>query len=383
MRSFIPLFFMLLGAINNVLAQTRNDLIYKIDQTSFATNVDEIGESEITYFLPNDALKQHPQRIAKIQVWKIVFANGDTEEINQPQQSRAPTPVIVVTDKDRIIYKNGSIIEATVTKVGERTVEYRNKGEANPVYEVEIGELNRIEYANGEIEKFAKKLTVKPVKSTDKEGNVNDAKHYAKPSLAKSTLIKKTSNNERDLFAIVLGGEGAYVLGTKEWTDEKRGMGMGLGIGVSASMSVFLSRWLSVTVSGGLLQWEVEYNFRDSLSRDLLMRRNNVIKMVPLNAGLKIYPFKGFYLSPQINYTLYQETGVDYDPSTEVTTKFFGYKGNKLGYRGEIGYERRGKGLRWQIGVYYSTLLIDNLKEFKKIDPITFVGTRLAIGFGL
>ncbi|MFN4144995.1 MAG: hypothetical protein ACK4GN_04160 [Runella sp.] len=396
MRTSLFVCLLLVGHAFGIMAQTRNDLIYKVDQTSFAANVDEIGEAEIMYFLPTDALKQRPQRIAKAQVWKIVFANGDVEELNQPQ-AKAP----VVATNDRIVQKNGTVLEGNVVKVGERTVEYRRVGATSgPVYEIEIAKLNRIEYANGEVEKFVKTLAVKPTSSSSKptaaaKPKSEKAKTAAKPATSKpkkevaqrAPRVKPTRTKapatDREFFSLTAGGDAAYVLGAKEWTDEKRGIGMGIGAGASVSASLHITRWLAITANGGLLQWEIERNFKDSLSSNLLMRRNNVIKMIPINAGLKIYPAKGFYIAPQVSYTLYQETGSDFDPKTETTTEFFGYKGNKLGYRGEIGYEHRGKGFRWQLGVYYSTLLIKDLNEFKKIDPMSFVGARLAIGFGL
>ncbi len=404
MRHFLLYFLLFLGGWATGLAQTRPDLIYRLDQTSLSVFVDEIGENDITYFLPSDNQKKQLQRINKAQVWKVVFSNGDTELFNEPRQVAMPpdTPqkVVTTTSTDRIFLKNKTIVEGSITKVTEKNIEYRRAGAApnSPVYELSRDKIQKIEYENGEIESFAK-ISAKPTEMARTEkGKTNKSKGTSKKPTSKPALTKpkqevvvkkesktpsvKVDKTSKRRFSFTVGPEVAYVIGDKEWVNEQDGIGMGVGVGASASLTAHIKPWLAVTASGGILQWEIERNFKDSVSQNLLLRRNNLIKLIPITAGLKIYPLKGFYISPQATYTIYQEQGIDFDPVTETTTPFLNFKGNKLGYKGEIGYDARLKNLSLQISAYYTTLIIQDLNEFKNVSPLSFVGARIAIGFG-
>nr|WP_295922369.1 hypothetical protein [uncultured Dyadobacter sp.] len=83
-------FLLLLIAAFPANAQKETDLILKLDLTSIAAIVDEIGDKEITYFLATDTARKSPLRIARSKVWKIVFANNDIEIINTPVAATAP-----------------------------------------------------------------------------------------------------------------------------------------------------------------------------------------------------------------------------------------------------------------------------------------------------
>ena len=56
MRHFLLL--LLLVMFFAASAQTRSDMIYKLDKSSFSAVVDEIGEMEIIYYLPTDISKR-------------------------------------------------------------------------------------------------------------------------------------------------------------------------------------------------------------------------------------------------------------------------------------------------------------------------------------
>ncbi len=91
-RSFLLSLF-LVGFGLQTLAQQKKDCIYRLDKTFLEVVIDEVGDNEIIYFLPNDIQKK-PQKIRKHEVWKLVFSNGDVEEINAlSQQSRPQIPV--------------------------------------------------------------------------------------------------------------------------------------------------------------------------------------------------------------------------------------------------------------------------------------------------
>src|SRR5690349_6746430 len=110
MRYFIFFVFSLTAV--SLRAQTASDQIYKLDKSIIQGIVDEIGDREIIYFLPKDAAKRSAVRIAKQQVWKIVYGNGEMELINKPA---AETPTVAQQTKvtgpaefkpDRIFLKN-------------------------------------------------------------------------------------------------------------------------------------------------------------------------------------------------------------------------------------------------------------------------------------
>ena len=106
MRNFyLTCFF--LGIFQVCCAQNTSDRIYKVDQSDFSALVDEISETEIIYFLPADLTRKQPQSILKSNVWKIVYANGETEMFN--------APAVLVLDK--IYLTDGKILEARILEV--------------------------------------------------------------------------------------------------------------------------------------------------------------------------------------------------------------------------------------------------------------------------
>ena len=83
MRNFYLTCF-LLGILQTCLAQKSSDRIHQVDQSDFSAWVDEISETEIIYFLPADLTRKQPLSILKSKVWKIIYANGETEMFNAP-----------------------------------------------------------------------------------------------------------------------------------------------------------------------------------------------------------------------------------------------------------------------------------------------------------
>lgn len=79
---------LLLGTCQLSLAQTPSDQLHRLDRSVISALVDEIGETEVIYFRPGDAART-PQRIARSQLWKIVFSNGATEVLNTPLPEQA------------------------------------------------------------------------------------------------------------------------------------------------------------------------------------------------------------------------------------------------------------------------------------------------------
>lgn len=309
MRTILSLSIFLIACLS-AHAQKVTDRIYRVDKTHFEAVVDEITDNEIIYLKPDDVSGSNKIKIARDEVWKIVFSDGETEVI---------TPIREVLDA--------------------------------PVAQSEA--------------------TAATDAGTSVEKSVNKG-----AGLKNATI--DDPDKKRILFSV--GADAAYVINALEWTDDAEGMGMELGFGASASLTVPISRWLGIMASGGLLKWEILRNFRDSASDELLFKRTNTFNMVPIHLGLKIYPVKGLYLAPQAGYTIYEETGADQKPDAE-SVSFFDFKGGKVGYRGEIGYEQKVNRLLFSLSAHYSSMFIQNMNQFRNIPPLNYFGGRLSVGY--
>ena len=144
---FLSLF---LGILPDTIAQQKTDVIYRLDQTFLEVIIDEVGESNIVYFLPNDSQKR-PQKIRKQEVWKVVYANGDVEEIN-PLPKNVPT-LNPVEKTDLIFRKDNTIIEAEILKISDNQVTYTLFGKDIERH-ISPQEVSKIVYSNGKEEHF-------------------------------------------------------------------------------------------------------------------------------------------------------------------------------------------------------------------------------------
>ncbi|MCE7070785.1 hypothetical protein LZG74_10755 [Dyadobacter sp. CY327] len=109
MHNRLPRHIILLLSIlicGNSIAQTpvrKPDKIFKIDQTSLEVLIEEVNKTDIAYKKLNDP-KGPLYAIPKKEVWKIVWNNGDVEEVNPPvtatAKARKPTDLIVTKKKE-------------------------------------------------------------------------------------------------------------------------------------------------------------------------------------------------------------------------------------------------------------------------------------------
>ena len=215
MRHF--LLFLLVVVTFTTRAQTRSDLIYKLDKSSFSAVVDEIGEAEIMYYLPADASKRTLLRINRKNVWKIVYNNGEIEIITEPLVTSPAVSTVASTEADRIFLKNKIVLTGKVVKVSEQKIEYR-RDDSGPLYELLRKDLARIEYGNGSIEEFDKKVSqsVKPKKQEPAE---------------EKEIIEKKETNLAGKFSATAGLDAGYYLGTEFWTHKEDGLGFLTSLG--------------------------------------------------------------------------------------------------------------------------------------------------------
>lgn len=85
----------------NVVAQSatkKPDRIHKLDQSVVEGQIDEVGKTEVLYRKLNDP-KGPLYAIPRKEIWKIVWNNGDVEEINsmvkQASETKKPTDLLV------------------------------------------------------------------------------------------------------------------------------------------------------------------------------------------------------------------------------------------------------------------------------------------------
>lgn len=82
----------LLMAAVAATAQTTapRDVLHKTDRTTLEGRIDEVGDVNVFYFPASDLASR--RMIARRLVWKIVFADGTTEVLNQPQATPPAQP---------------------------------------------------------------------------------------------------------------------------------------------------------------------------------------------------------------------------------------------------------------------------------------------------
>ncbi|MFN4144993.1 MAG: outer membrane beta-barrel protein [Runella sp.] len=178
MLRFLIVLAVFLNLGKDAFAQTKPDVIYRTDRSTIEALVDEIGETQIVYFLPKDVTKT-PRKINKTQVWKVVYANGDVEQLNQPLPvATTPPPTIaqtpppapaqpapVVEEKPDLIYLiNRAVLEGTVLKISDKYLVYKPLGKDLPST-IPIGNIEKVRYANSHVEEFE----VAQTKATKKE----------------------------------------------------------------------------------------------------------------------------------------------------------------------------------------------------------------------
>ena len=66
------------------------DVLHKTDRTTLEGRIDEVGDVNVFYFPASDLASR--RMIARRLVWKIVFADGTTEVLNQPQATPPAQP---------------------------------------------------------------------------------------------------------------------------------------------------------------------------------------------------------------------------------------------------------------------------------------------------
>jgi hypothetical protein len=373
---------------STLLAQTpKTDKIVKQDESILEVIIDEIGEDEILYTLPNAAKNSSLLKIKKAEIWKITYASGKTIILNQKMEA---TPQ---EKSDRIVRKGGQVINGKIISVSPQLVKYTttdaNKGEE---FMLSGKDVERVEYADGTIKDFSSKSNKKkdPNSSTKKPKKDTRKKDDFSQQVAK----QKKSSKPRQLLdiprlVIGVGAEGTYILEplSKQWVAANDSAGLQQGIGLSFRADFHITKGIALSASVGYNLWQVQRNY---VSKDLQTQTNIVqysstdkFGIIPVQAGIKLYLAKGFYIMPEASYNIIvsnysNNNGAVPNPNgtIQVDTKL-----SKLGYGGSIGFEVYKKSFIIDVSARFNMIQANNFRNFN--EPLTYAGLRLGIGFGI
>lgn len=362
MRSSI--LFLLILFTGAVHAQTSSDRIHKLDKSIIQAVIDEIGDTEIIYFLSKDTSKRTPQRIPRKQVWKIVYESGETELINSPgtvQPVTATEPAEskeATTEQDRIFLANKTMITGKITKVTEDKIEY-TRHQSGPAYEVSRKNLARIEYGNGQVEEFISAKTTKVVKDTEEVKAVSESEGISKLGpLAK--------------LSITAGFDGNYLMGSKIWTDREEGVGLMTSLGGSVRGNYQIGKSVLAFLALGYSRASVQKNY---FAGDALAYKQQMTIAGPsAGIGLKYFFKESLYVVAQGkgNFlkakTSIVEDGDEITDQESATCPSF-----SLG----LGFTRKISKVIVETEVQYQ--LMSSKFEFVN-DPFHMVGVRIGLG---
>ncbi|MEA5461060.1 hypothetical protein VB796_18505 [Arcicella sp. LKC2W] len=369
----------------SAIAQTsKTDQIVKMDNSIILALIDEVTETEIFYKLPSSP-KGAMQKIERTEVLKIIYAAGNIDEINKPL-AKAKT--------DRIIRKDGGVVEGIIVSISAGKVEYKNINDDGLIYMLSGADVAKVEYADGTIKdlslKSKKEKTVKEKTEREKIVKVKTEKKKVQ-SFENQVTNQQPVAKPRQLldiprFVIGIGGEGTYALEplSKKWVGTNDSLGIQQGFGVSIRTDVHLSKFVAFSFSAGINQWQIQRNYilKDVKTQTTTTQYSSLDKfvMIPLQAGFKFYIAKGFYIMPEASFNIVSSDFKNNDGeianpngNTKISSSL-----SKVGYGGSIGAE-----------VYKLPFVIDisarlhtvKAEDFRTIgEPLYFAGLRLGIG---
>lgn len=419
-------------------AQVKTDRIYRIDKTIIEGKIEEISETEILYKISGNA-KAPVKHIARKDVRRIVYANGKVEELTLPAASKVTSnkqkqkdgvkttetsksaaskeiPVVEVKKEeekvaeitkpaapkvmsDRIIRKDGGIVEGKIVNASPGKIEYKNPDDKEEtIYFISGADVAKIEYADGRIVDMT--ASVKPP-SAKKEKNKDKPK--SDPVVKKQNRKKITFDQEiagqsgkgkpRQLldiprFVIGVGAEASYVLEplSKKWVSTSDSIGLQQGFGGSLRADLHVTKGIALSLGAGYNVWQVKRNY---VTTDITTNTKVVqyatqdkFQVIPIQAGIKLYLMKGFYLMPEASFNIITASssykdGIVVNPNGNKTSST---SVSKIGYGGSIGCEIYKLPTVIDISVRFQVI---NAEQFRSLnEPLYYAGLRLGIGIG-
>ena len=365
------------------LAQTpRPDVLHKIDRQTVNVKIDELTDTDVLYFEP--ATPSMKKKIARNQVWKIVFSDGSTEIIT-------PLPGGTASTVDQIILTDQTIVQGKVSRRDDRKLYYTKPETPNgPQYELLLSRLDRIRYANGKEELFSKAVGVSPSGGASSGTPVTTSQPDR--SLPKSQLTEYSAQgtsarykNGFERIHLTVGPEFSYypdpINKDRAWLNDSTGFGMKQNIGASLRFDYRLLKPLAISITAGYFGWELLRRYtRNGLDEYTETKR---LTQIPVQVGFKVYPAGGFYIMPEGGASFLTASLKTSDlhptPANESVTS------TPITYGASLGYEVHVNAFLLDLSVRYQILNVNNLSyaTFKQSlsESVNVTSFRLGIGF--
>lgn len=169
--------------------------------------------------------------------------------------------------------------------------------------------------------------------------------------------------------------------GTKRWNNELSGLGMHQSIGASLRLDYRFVRALALSLTGGYAQWEMVRNYLQNGTE----KYDETIQLtrIPVQAGIKLYPWRGLYLLPEAGVNLLT-TSVKTSSAHPAPTDHKS-SATPVTYGASLGYEFSFGALLIDVSGRYQILNVKNL-DFGSLSPaltekVQFGSLRIGIGF--
>ncbi|MCE6991457.1 outer membrane beta-barrel protein [Dyadobacter sp. CY323] len=337
MRNLYLAILLLFTSLFCVAQTSQSDTIYRVDRSKIAAVIDEVSTEELLYFLPGDK-DQKKIKIARGEVWKVVYVNGETEIFN------LPGPLKTVNDK--LFLKNGESFQVSIQEVTAEVVRFSLA--TNEQKQLPLTQVEKIVYVNGIEHSYAQEPEATPVQAETKAAAaavsekqepalVTPQKPVAVPTAQPAPTSEPAAARPNEII-IKIQHEPAPENSGKEPRQEHKGY---VGIRVGGSMTSFYT---------GKVAWPKKpfYNWEAGLGFSLASTKH-------YNARLElVYANKGS-----------RETSSDQQPEITSRTKITYGQANLLPLILKAG----GSKLNPAIGVggYYA-YRIKHVSEFKEAD---------------
>lgn len=106
--------------------------------------------------------------------------------------------ITLISAQDMIVKKDGAIVKAKITEVGEESIKYKKSDNPDgPTYSISKANITSINYANGEVEKFGE-----PEKKVEKKENEDEDKQEEGEEKPKKNEILDDPNMKKTVEGI-------------------------------------------------------------------------------------------------------------------------------------------------------------------------------------
>lgn len=168
----------------------------------------------------------------------------------------------------------------------------------------------------------------------------------------------------------------------RDWLDDSTGFGMKQNIGASLRFDYRFLKPLAASVTVGYFGWELLRRYTRNGTDEYSETKR--LTQIPVQLGLKLYPFGGLYVMPEggVNLLFSSVKTSDAHPAPANES----VRSTPISYGGSLGYEFRARALLLDLSVRYQLLNVSNLRYVnfnQTLNEQVSIGTvRLGIGFG-